>query len=177
MFFRAIWGVTKTSFGQKATGICRYIANLLNIVCEPFDHNHESGLLLLCPLSVWSTRLRANDFPLDLVISGHILLQTWTSRSKTFWHSLSSMWVFWYFFSFFACAIFCQAPEKRNKLKMNGRALSSSRGKNRWERKRNKAREVHGGVVGLGWLAACLGLRTPLFPAGLWLRSSVIFSS
>lgn len=44
-------------------------------------------------------------------------------------------------------------------------------GKKRW-RKREKDRAVYGGVVGLGWLAACLGLRTPLFPTGLWLRSS-----
>lgn len=30
---------------------------------------------------------------------------------------------------------------------------------------------------GLLWLAVCLGLRTPRFPAGLWLRGLVTFSS
>jgi len=60
---------------------------------------------------------------------------------------------------------------------MAGLFLPHRAKKDERRRKRKKARVGHVVVVGLGWLAACLGLRTPLFPAGLWLRSSVVFSS
>lgn len=135
-------------------------------------------VLRLCGQHFWW--LRVNDFPLVLVISGHVLLHTWTSWSKTFWHSLSSMWVFWYArgVPFSACAIFCQAPEGRNKLKLNGRALSSSQGKNRWEREKEKEGQSRPCCCGRPGLAGCLsGSKDSSLPRWSLAQNAVVFSS